>query len=108
MLGNVKIGNKVKLMSKAMLHGNDIVIRDGVRIGTGAVIEDNCAIGPNVKVGEGAFIHKGSGEITEHVPPHSQVFRDDDGALHVADGVPEQHRRSRRQEFTSAGYGEGI
>lgn len=105
-LGNVKIGNNVKILSKAMLHGNHIMVRDGVRIGTGAVIEDGCAIGPDVKIGEGAFIHKGSGEIRQDIPAHSQAFRDDTGTLHVMDGVPEQYRK--RIEAPSLNYGAGI
>jgi len=94
-LGNVKVGNNVKLLSKSMLHGNNIRVEDDVRIGTGADIEDGCTIAKGIKIGEGAFIHRGSGQINVDIRPHSQVFRDDDGALHIVDGVPEQFRKSR-------------
>lgn len=96
-LGNVKVGHNVKILSKAMLHGNNITIRDGVKIGTGAEIEDGCAIGPNVKIGEGAFISKNSGEITQDIPPRSQVFRSNDGKLHIIDSLPVQFQKARQQ-----------
>jgi serine acetyltransferase len=94
-LGNVKIGNNVKLLSKAMLHGNHIVIKDGVRIGTGAEIEDGCTIESGVKIGEGAFINKDSGEIKQDIPPHSEVFRDNNGVLNIIEGAPERFNRSK-------------
>lgn len=94
-LGNVKVGNDVKILSKAMLHGNRIAVHDHARIGTGAVIEDQCTIGANVTVGEGAFIHKGSGVIEQNIPPHSEVFRDAAGALCIIDGVPAQYELAR-------------
>lgn len=102
-LGNVKVGNNVKILSKSMLHGNDIVIKDGVRIGTGAIIEDGCSIGPDVKIGEGAFIHKGSGEITQDIPAHSEVFRGESGKLSIVAGVHERHKKEVKQSVISMG-----
>lgn len=84
-LGNVKVGHRVHLLTKSLLTGNHITVGDDVRIGTGAVIEDGNDIKPGVKIGEGAFIARNTGVIEHDIPAHSLVSRTEQGQLCVVD-----------------------
>lgn len=95
MLGNVKVGNGVTVGPQVVFFGNNIVIGDGVKIGPGVKIYDGCTIPANVTIGAGAFIHQGSGEIDEKtIPPHSEVFRSEDGKLKIIDAAPNRYKET--------------
>lgn len=101
-LGNIQIGNNVKICPSAELSGNKIEVKDGATIGnsakifsgntieSGVVIGEAATIGSTVeinsgntiakgvKIGEGAVITANTGLINQDIPAHMQVSRDED------------------------------
>jgi len=76
------------------MFGNNIIVHDDAKIGTGVEINDKCEIAKGVTVGPGAFIHRGTGLIDRDIPPHSQAFRDESNTLHIIDGAPDRHKKN--------------
>lgn len=80
-LGNVKIGNNVKIAPAAIITGNNLKIGDNVSIGLSAQIGDDNVIKDGVKIGFGAVIPRGMGEIKRDIPAYSYVGKNDSGEL---------------------------